>query len=139
MKGAGALLLGATLMGCASPASSRGCAPGGGSPVVVYELFFGRSIDGRAAVSDTEWDAFVARVVTPNLPDGFTVLDGEGQWRDPATHTIMRDPTKVLIVAAAAAPQSADAIDTIRHAYQRRFGQKSVGMIRRAACADFAG
>ncbi len=107
--------------------------------MIVHELFFGRTLDGRAsAVSDAEWNAFVAQVVTPNLPAGFTVLDGQGQWQNPATKEIVRDPTKILIVAAPSTRQTAGAIKTIRQAYERRFGQQSVGMISHAACGDFA-
>ena len=134
------MLLGATLTGCAGAAARQGCAAGAGSPMVVYDLFFGRTIDGRALpVSDAEWAGFVERVVTPNLPTGFTVLDGEGQWQDPATGKTIREPTKVLIVAAPPTSQSAAAIDIIKEAYKRQFRQRSVGMVSHAACADFGG
>ena len=108
--------------------------------MVVHELFFGRTIDGRAMpVSDAEWDGFVARAVTPKLPAGFTVVDGEGQWQDPATGKIIRDSTKILIVAAPPTAQTAAAIDAIKEAYKRQFRQRSVGMVSHVACADFDG
>ena len=31
---------------------------------------------------DAAWDAFLADTVTPRFPDGLTVLDARGQWRD---------------------------------------------------------
>ncbi len=43
-----------------------------------YHLFF-----GRASVTDPAWAEFTARVITPQLPDGFTVLDANGQWMNP--------------------------------------------------------
>ena len=49
---------------------------------------------------------FAAQAVTPNFPDGFTVFDGQGQWRNPQTGHIARDPTKILLVAAQANPRS---------------------------------
>jgi hypothetical protein len=135
-----AMLVGATLTGCAGDEARHQCAAGAGSPMVVYDLFFGRTIDGRAApVSDAEWAGFVERVVTPNLPAGFTVLDGQGQWQDPATGKTMRDPTKILIAVAPPTAQTAAAIDTIKEAYKRQFKQRSVGMVSHAACADFDG
>ncbi|HKW52899.1 MAG TPA: DUF3574 domain-containing protein [Stellaceae bacterium] len=135
---AGAVLLAAALAGCARGEAEHECARGTGSPMVVYDLFFGRTIDGRSLpVSDAEWAAFVERVVTPNLPAGFTVVDGEGQWQDPASGQIIRDPTKVLIAAAPASAQTAAAIDTIKETYKRQFKQRSVGMISHAGCADF--
>jgi hypothetical protein len=90
-------------------------------------------------VSDGEWESFLAEVVTPNLPDGFTILDGYGQWRNPGTGAIGRDPTKILIVAMPPNDAARRAIDAIRKSYEKRFDQQSVGMITRTACADFAG
>jgi len=133
-----ALLLGAALTGCALARPSSDCAPGAGSPMIVYELFFGRTIADRAApVTDAEWNAFIEQVVTPNLPAGFTVFDGQGQWQNPATKEIVRDPTKILLAAAPPTRQTAEAIKTIRQSYEQRFGQQSVGIISHAACADF--
>ncbi len=40
---------------------------------------------GRAPLTDAEWAEFAAQTITPNFPDGFTVFDGEGQWRNPQT------------------------------------------------------
>ena len=135
-----AMLLGTTLTGCAGGDARQVCAAGAGSPMVVYDLFFGRMIEGRASpVSDAEWAGFVERVVTPNLPSGFTVVDGEGQWQDAATGKISREPSKLLIVAAPPTAQTAAAIDTIKEAYKRQFKQRSVGMVSHAACADFGG
>src|SRR5262245_20410541 len=39
------------------------------------ELYFGRSIPGGGQVSDNEWEKFLADVVTPRFPDGFTILN----------------------------------------------------------------
>ncbi len=75
--------------------------------MLVAELFFGRSIKGRAPLTDAEWAEFAAQTVTPNFPDGFTVFDGEGQWRNPQTGHIARDPTKILLVAAQRTPDLA--------------------------------
>src|SRR6516165_1173275 len=75
---------------CLLPAEQR---------MLVAELFFGRGINGREPVSDGEWAAFAAQTITHNFPDGFTVFNGEGQWRNPRTGAIARDPTKILLVA----------------------------------------
>jgi hypothetical protein len=103
----------------------------------VFELFFGRAIAQGGFVTDQAWDAFVDRVVAPNLPDGFTVLDASGAWLSPEGHRTMREPTRMLLVAL---PDSADAlarIQRIREAYQRQFHQELVGMIVQPGCAAF--
>ena len=67
-----------------SPAAASKCLLPAEQPMVVAELFFGRGIRGRAPLSEAEWAAFAAQVITPNFPDGFTVFDGEGQMAQSA-------------------------------------------------------
>jgi len=105
--------------------------------MLVAELFFGRSIKGRQPLTDVEWDKFAAQTITPNFPDGFTVFDGEGQWRNPQTGHIARDPTKILLVAAKRTPDLAHRLSAVIDAYKTRFHQLSVGLITRDSCAAF--
>lgn len=103
----------------------------------VAELFFGRGIKGRAPLTDAEWAEFTAQTITPNFPDGFTVFDGEGQWRNPQTGHIAHDPTKIVLVAAKRTPDLAQRLSAVIDAYKARFHQQSVGLITRDSCAAF--
>jgi len=105
--------------------------------MLVAELFFGCGVKGRAPVSDAEWAEFAAQTVTPNFPGGFTVFDGEGQWRNPQTGQIVSARTKILMVAAERTPDLAQRLSAVIDAYQRRFRQQSVGIITRDSCAAF--
>jgi hypothetical protein len=105
--------------------------------MLVAELFFGRKIKGRAPLTEAEWSRFAADTVTPNFPDGFTVFDGNGQWHNPQTDQIARDPTKILLVAAKRAPDLAGRLQAVIDAYKARFHQQSVGIITRDSCAGF--
>lgn len=105
--------------------------------MVVAELFFGLTVPGGGSVTDAEWSAFAAETVTPNFPDGFTAFGGEGQWHNPATGRISRQPTKILLIAAKPAPDLAARLSSVAEAYKARFRQQSVGMITRDACAAF--
>ena len=105
--------------------------------MVVAELFFARSISERAPLSHAEWAAFAAQTVTPNFPEGFTVFDGEGQWRNPQTGLIARERTKILLVAAKREPDLAQRLSAVIDAYKARFHQQSVGVITRDSCAAF--
>jgi Protein of unknown function (DUF3574) len=105
--------------------------------MLVAELFFGRRIKGRAPLTDAEWAEFAAQTITPNFPDGFTVFDGEGQWRNPQTGHIARDPIKILLVAAKRTPALAHRLSAVIDAYKTRFHQQSVGLITRDSCAAF--
>ena len=53
--------------------------------MVETQLFFGMSKPKGGTVSGRDWDAFVAREVSPRFPEGFSVIDGAGFWRDGAT------------------------------------------------------
>ena len=76
------LIAGFILAGCGAYAVST--CPEGTDSFAEYQLFFGRSNAGGEVVSDEAWAAFLADTVTPRFPDGLTVVDGAGQWRDSA-------------------------------------------------------
>jgi uncharacterized protein DUF3574 len=122
---------------CTQSPSQPNCAGVGGAPMVEYQLFFGRDIAGRPALTDQEWADFAEQVVTPQLPDGFTAFDADGQWMNPATRRIIREQTKVIIVALPATDTTTFAIATVRNAYRTRFHQQSVGMTAQPVCGAF--
>ncbi len=105
--------------------------------MLVAELFFGRRIRGREPLTDAEWAGFAAQIITSNFPDGFTVFDGQGQWRNPQTGLIARDPTKILIVATRRTPDLGRRLSAVIDSYKTRFHQQSVGLITRDSCAAF--
>ena len=137
---AGAFCLAVTLAGCAPPQQAvptGSCAALQSSPVLVFELFFGRSIHGQGEVTDAAWDDFLNRVVTPNLPNGYTVFDATGAWLNPATQRTTHERTKVLLAALPDAATSSAAIARIRTAYEMQFHQLLVGMTMAPACGSF--
>jgi hypothetical protein len=103
----------------------------------VYELYFGRAIDGRGDLTDAEWDEFRNSVIVPNLPEGFTVLDGAGAWLNPHTHTTITEATKIVVAAMPETAGSVSAIARVRNAYDTAFHQISVGMTSHLACGAF--
>ena len=125
------------IAGCAAQSVPDRCLLPGERRMLVAELFFGRGTAGRAPLGEAEWVAFAATTITPNFPNGFTVFDGEGQWRNPRTGEIIRDSTKILLVAAPRSPDVASRLAAVIDAYKARFHQQSVGVITREACAMF--
>jgi hypothetical protein len=101
------------------------------------ELMFGRNIRGHVGVGDAAWAKFLAREITPRFPDGLTVVDAAGQWRDPATGRIAREPSKLVIIVTAGGAPADEKIAAIVDAYKKRFRQKSAGVVSSAACAAF--
>jgi len=72
---------------------------GAARPQLRAELIFGRSIKGGDVVSEAAWRRFLDEEVTPRFPDGFTVIDGRGQWRGEGQTKIVKEASKVLVVA----------------------------------------
>ena len=100
-------------------------------PMLDIELMLGRS-----KASEARWAQFLAREVTPRFPDGLTVYETTGQWRDPATKIIAPEKSRVLRIIAPA-DAAADKIAAVAQAYKKQFRQKSVGIVTRQVCASF--
>lgn len=124
------LLLG----GCATPPA---CLLPGQTRMLSIEMFFGRDIAGRGPVTEAEWAAFAAQEITPRFPDGFTVLDGRGQWLNPRTGTIGGEPAKVVLIDMAAGRDVAARVEAIASAYRSAFRQIAVGVSSHEVCAAF--
>jgi hypothetical protein len=101
------------------------------------QLFFGLDVPGRGPVTAKEWQNFTASALSRYFPDGFTAYDGSGQWMDPRTHRIVREPSKVVIVVANDDAQFARKIAFVADAYRAEFHQQSVGVVTQKACAAF--
>jgi Protein of unknown function (DUF3574) len=130
-----AVVLASSLSGTARPQllECRGVQ----KPRHVAELTFGRSIEGRLAVSETQWVQFVDDEITPRFPDGLTVFDAAGQWWDKASNKIIREPSKIVLIVLPGNAEDLARLNEIAEAYKRSFRQQSVGMIVRAACVSF--
>ena len=129
------LIAGFILAGCSGYAVST--CPEGTDSFAEYQLFFGRSNAGGEVVSDEAWAAFLADTVTPRFPDGLTVVDGAGQWRDSAG-VIRRERSKVLIILTSPGEEGMRLTDEISQEYETRFGQESVLRVVRTACVSFS-
>ena len=92
------------------------------------DLMFGRNIGGEVGVSEEQWTDFVASEISPRFPQGLSVDDALGQWRDRETNAIVKEPSKDVQIIV---PQDAEVkgkIDAIVTAYKERFQQQSVGV-----------
>src|SRR5260221_13953695 len=76
---------------CSAAEREAGCA-------VATQLFFGLSRPDGTNVSEAEWQDFLAEIVTPRFPAGFTVSVAEGQWRSDAPAAILRESSRILLI-----------------------------------------
>jgi hypothetical protein len=126
-------LIGLTATSIAQPALQ---CTGNQKPWMVAELLF-----GRGNVSDFNWTRFVDAEITPRFPDGLTVYDARGQWKNPQTGTISRERSKMVMIAmppdAGNEAKNDAKLQEIIAAYKTRFRQQSVGLIIRPSCVSF--
>ncbi|MFC7261960.1 DUF3574 domain-containing protein [Streptomyces lutosisoli] len=110
-----------------------------GEAYIESRLFFGTERpDGGAAVTDRQFMAFIDKEVTPDFPDGLTVQNGRGQWRD-AHGMIERERSYelILLYPVAQAGPSDRKIEEIRTAYEKVFAQESVARVDERTRVDF--
>jgi Protein of unknown function (DUF3574) len=113
-------------------------------PVARTELFLGLHKPNGTDVNNTEFQQFLNREVTPRFPDGFTVISGQGQFKD-ARGVILQERSKLLILlypiaATRDSPQERlrqRQIEQIRTAYTTTFQQQSVLRADNLSCAAF--
>lgn len=131
---AAAILSALASSGCAS--LPLACIPPA-RPMVSAEILFGRNIGTTLGVSEAAFARFVAEEVTPRFPDGLTIVDARGQYRDAERSRLIREPSKIVLITFTDEPQKRAALDAVAEAYKARFRQRSVLTTVRSVCATF--
>jgi hypothetical protein len=135
---AGVLL---ALPGSTARADMAGAQPGISCPTKAalmarLELLFGMSRRDAAPISDAEWQSFVDQEVTPRFPDGLTIVQGYGQWRN-SKGVIAKENSRVLMIWYEPKTDTDERIEAIRDAYKARFQQESVMRVDSFSCVSF--
>ncbi|MFF2326046.1 MULTISPECIES: DUF3574 domain-containing protein [unclassified Streptomyces] len=131
----------ATLGDGASSASQSATSAGAtrGKSYIETRLLFGTERpDGGPKVTDSQFLAFIDEEVTPRFPNGLTIQEGRGQWRD-SRGVIERERSYelTLLYPASEARVRDVQIERIRNAYEKAYAQDSVARIEERANADF--
>ncbi len=105
-------------------------------PWTQIDLYLGRGIGAGRAVTERMFKRFLAEEVTPRFPDGLTVLDAAGQFRD-GRGRIVREPSKLLVLLVPDRAAAAGKIAAVIDRYKRRFSQESVLRTERSVCLAF--
>ncbi|MCY4366039.1 MAG: DUF3574 domain-containing protein [Chloroflexi bacterium] len=129
----------AAAVACASADDDSLACPQGWDQVTEYKLYFGRGETSGApgAVSNQAWEQFLADTVTPRFPDGLTVTDGAGQWRNESGETL-QEQSKVLTLLVWPDDTALQRLDEIAAEYERRFNQESALLTSSPSCASFS-
>ncbi|MFH8292205.1 DUF3574 domain-containing protein [Streptomyces sp. NPDC018059] len=123
----------------AATSTAASSTPARGKPYTETRLFFGTERpDGGPAVTDKQFMAFIDKEVTPGFPDGLTIQNGRGQWRD-ANGRIERERSYelILLYPAGEARKRDVLIEEIRSDYEKAFAQESVARLDERTRADF--
>ncbi|MFJ9587682.1 DUF3574 domain-containing protein [Streptomyces acidicola] len=131
--------LGGSLGGPGRDETREAAAPVRGAAFVETRLLFGTERpDGGQAVTAAQFTDFVDREVTPLFPDGLTVQEGRGQWRD-AGGTIEKERSYelILLYPAREARASDRKIEEIRADYRKAFAQEAVARVDDRKRVDF--
>lgn len=129
-------------LGDEAPAASRSTASAlvtRGKAYIETRLLFGTDHpDGGPDVTDRQFLAFIDEEVTPRFPNGLTIQDGRGQWRD-SNGVIERERSYelTLLYPASEARVRDVQIERIRDAYEKAYAQDSVARLEERTTADF--
>jgi hypothetical protein len=103
--------------------------------LAVYErqeldtLYFGTQKPEGGAVSDAEWQQFLADEITSRFPSGLTTWEASGQWRD--THNVIeRERTHIVQIVHRSSGEDEGRIAAIIATYKKRFAQEAVLRVR---------
>jgi Protein of unknown function (DUF3574) len=100
------------------------------------ELFFGLSRPNNSEVTEEEFQHFIDTKVTPRFPDGLTLINAKGQFKD-STGTIIQEDSKLLILLYPFNKASNQAVEQIRTDYKNEFQQQSVLRVDEQSCVSF--
>jgi len=133
-----AVIAATILLSSAAPilAATLDC-PAGSERRIAAELYFGRNIGETLGVTEEAWARFVDEDVTPRFPNGLSVFEIKGQWRDTASGRIVREPGKLLKLLIADDAPSQTKVAEIVDIYKKRHQQQSVLAATAHVCAAF--
>ncbi len=125
------------LAGCTPTPAPPLCEGVPGTAGWTVQLFFGRTMRGGELITDAAWNSFLADSVTPRFPDGLTVLEARGQWRQRATGRVISQPSTVVEIVTEGLAADYAKFAAIRAEYKAKFAQESVGLVSSRSCASW--
>lgn len=103
--------------------------------MIKSELYFGRSIPTGGEVSRKAWERFVTKIGRC-FPQGFTVLDGAGRWKN-QRGGVDRERSEIVIGIYEQSPETRACIDDLKSEYKREFSQEAVLEVDYRVAATF--
>ncbi len=92
-------------------------------------LYFGTAKADGSAVTDADWQRFLADEVSKHFPDGFTTWEANGQWRT-KTGQLEHERTHIVQIIHADSFAIDGTVGAIIDSYKKAFAQESVLRVR---------
>jgi Protein of unknown function (DUF3574) len=101
-------------------------------------LYFGAVRAHGGEVDVAQWTGFERNVLLAHFPQGYTVLTGNGHWRDD-NGVASDEAVRVVVIDHAADAAGAAAVASVIADYRTNFDQEAVLGERSAVCVSFNG
>ena len=124
------------LLGACSPLSQLKRAMPNSEKAVRTALYFGQQRANGQAIAQAEWDAFVAREVSPRFPQGLSIFRAEGQWLM-EDGRLAREGSYMLVLLHPPVETDFARIDTIARRYCDQFEQEAVMQVSQPVRLQF--
>lgn len=105
--------------------------------MVSAQMIFGRNIGDRPGVSDAAFSRFVDAEIAPLFPNGFTIIDGTGRWRDGARSVTVHENAKIVMMTFDDGSAKPTSLAAIAENYKKQFSQQSVMTQLTNVCVSF--
>ena len=113
------------------------CPFAGQKPLLAVHMFLGQSLSTGGTVTTQQWNEFLRKTVTPLFPEGLTVYSTYGQYQNPTTKKITREPSKDLFVDGVDTANLRSRVTKVADAWKKQFNQQSVGIVTSTECMVF--
>lgn len=93
--------------------------------LIQVDLYLGRGMPDGDRVSDESFAAFIETEITPRFPDGLTMWEADGRYRD-ASGDVIAEPSNVVRLIFLDTQANETALMEVIQAYIAEFDQESV-------------
>jgi hypothetical protein len=117
--------------------AAAACPFAGQKALLAVHIFMGQSLPTGGTVTAQQWDDFLKKTVTPLFPEGLTVYSTYGQYQNPTTKVITREPSKDVFVDGVDTATLRSHVTKVAAAWKKQFKQQSVGIVTSTECMVF--
>lgn len=105
--------------------------------MIQTDLYFGQSRPDGTVITEAEWQSFKIEQLSRVFKEGSTTISATGNWYDPERHTLITEPTYVVVHHYKKSRQKSAQIDSLVNVYKVMFKQQSVLRVDKKVKAKF--